>query len=85
MMFGRKQADTYALGLAAVFRLIADYPLSSRLRHELRRPVRARPWRSHVVLYAVDEAGVLVLRVRHGHEDWQSDLPTPSETRGDDQ
>ena len=29
----------------------------------------------HVILYAVDEAGVLVLRVRHGHEDWLDDPP----------
>ena len=51
--------------------MIADYPLSSRLRHETRLPVHAHPYRSHVILYAVDEAGVLILRVRHGHEDWQ--------------
>lgn len=69
-MFGRDQADAYALGLAAAFRLIADYPLSSRLRQETERPVRARPYRSHVILYTVDEAEVLVLRVRHAHEDW---------------
>lgn len=69
-LFGRKQADAYALGLGAAFRLIADYPLSSRLRDETRWPIRARAYRSHVILYTVDETGVLVLRVRHGHEDW---------------
>jgi len=69
-MFGRKRADAYAVGLAAAFRLIADYPLSARPRQEIKRPVRAWPCQSHVILYTVDEAGVLALRVRHGHEDW---------------
>lgn len=69
-MFGRKQADAYAAGLSAAIRLIADFPLSARLRQELKWPVRARPYQSHVILYTVDEAGVLVLRVRHAHEDW---------------
>lgn len=72
-MFGRRQADAYATGLASAMRMIADYPLSSRLRHETQWPIRVRPYKSHVILYTVDEAGVLVLRVRHGHEDWQTD------------
>ena len=83
-MFGRKQAEAYAQGLAAVFRLIAEYPQSSRLRHETTRPVRARPYRSHVILYAVEEGEVLILRVRHGHEDWQADTFTSVDHDGNE-
>ena len=72
-LFGSRQADAYAAGLGAAFRMIADYPLSSRLRDETASPVRARPYRSHVILYTVDEAGVLILRIRHGLEDWMDD------------
>lgn len=82
-MFGRKQADAYSMGLAAAFRLIADYPLSARERLETVRPVRARPYRSHVILYTVEQAGVLVLRVRHGQEDWQADPVIPVDDSGD--
>ena len=48
-------------------------------------PVRVRPYKSHVILYVVDEAGALVLHIRHGHEDWQTDprLPDPQD-QGDD-
>ncbi len=74
-LFGSRQADAYAAGLRSAFRMIADYPLSNRLRYGSASAVRARPCRSHVILYAVDEAGVLVLRVRHGHEDWLDDPP----------
>ena len=72
-MFGRQQAAAYATGRASAMRMIVDYPLSSLLRHETQWPIRVRPYKSHVILYTVDEAGVLVLRIRHGHEDWQAD------------
>ena len=73
-LFGRKQADVYAAGLGAALGMIADYPLSFRLRGETDLPVYVRSFRLHVIIYSVDEAGVLILRVRHGHEDWQDDL-----------
>jgi len=28
------------------------------------------PYKAHLVVYVVEEEGVLILRVRHGHEDW---------------
>ena len=73
-MFGRRQADVYAAGLRAAVQMIADFPLASRLRDTIRQPVRARPFQSHVILYTVDEAGILILRFRHGLEDWQDAL-----------
>ena len=76
-LFGRQQADAYAAGLAGAFAMIADYPLASRLRHETDIPVRARPFRSHVIIYVIEEPGVLILRVRHGHEDWHDDPFSP--------
>jgi len=71
--FGTRRADAYVAMLRSVIGLIADYPLSSRLRPETDPPVRARPCGSHVIIYAVEETGILILRIRHGHEDWQAD------------
>lgn len=70
-MFGIAQADRYVEGLLNALDLIADFPGSARLRAELQPPIRAYPYKSHLVLYDVDASGdVLVVRIRHGHEDW---------------
>lgn len=71
--FGSRQAAAYTTGLGATVRMISNYPLSSRLRTELDLPVRVRTYKAHVIIYVIEEGGVLVLRFRHGHEDWQSD------------
>lgn len=75
--FGEAQADAYIAGLRGVVQMISEYPLSARLREELSSPIRVRPYRSHVVLYTVDEAGALILRFRHAHENWIEDPPSP--------
>ncbi len=73
-MFGAAQADRYIGGLLGALDLIADFPAAARLRTELKPPIRAYPYKSHVILYDIDATGdVLVVRIRHGHEEW-SDL-----------
>ena len=70
-MFGTAQADRYVGGLLDALDLIADFPGAARLRAEVEPPIRAYPYKSHLVLYDVDARGdVLVVRIRHGHEDW---------------
>ncbi|GLS00477.1 hypothetical protein GCM10007859_04830 [Brevundimonas denitrificans] len=73
-MFGVAQADRYIDGLLGALDLIADFPAAARLRTELKPPIRAYPYKSHVILYDIEATGdVLVVRIRHGHEEW-SDL-----------
>lgn len=70
-MFGVAQADRYVDGLLSALDLIADFPGAARLRTELKPPIRAYPYKSHLVLYDIDPTGeVLIVRIRHGHEDW---------------
>ncbi len=78
-MFGRRQAEAYAAGLRGAVEVIAQFPLASRLRETIQPPVRVRPFQSHVIIYTLDEAGVLILRFRHAHEDWQDDGSEHSE------
>jgi toxin ParE1/3/4 len=73
ILFGQAQADRYHDGLEAAFGFLADYPRSARLRTEIARPVRAYPYKSHLIVYDVAEDDqILILRVRHGHEDWMA-------------
>lgn len=72
--FGPRQADIYWDGLNALFQRLADYPRLARLRTEFDPPVRVFSYASHLVLYDEEPGGVVIVRVRHGHEDWQGDL-----------
>jgi len=76
-MFGVAQAERYSDGLEAAFQFLADYPRAARLRTEMPRPVRAHPYKSHLIIYRADQDGVLIIRIRHAREDW-IDEPDPS-------
>ena len=79
-LFGRRQADRYIEGLLETLALIADFPRMARQRPFISGPVRAHTHQAHVLLYDVDDAGnVLVVRIRHAHEDWQSIAQGPDE------
>ena len=72
LLFGLAQADKYHDGLTVTFEFLADYPRAARLREEIDPPVRAYNYKSHLIVYDLGEnETIIVLRVRHGHEDWQ--------------
>lgn len=73
--WGIRQAQTYHNGLFDLFELIASTPEMARQRTELSPPVRVQRYRAHLVIYLTeDDGGVLIVRVRHGREDWQEDI-----------
>ena len=73
-LFGEAQAERYHFELEALFRLIATNPMLARERAEISPPVRIHPHKAHLIVYLIDEDGeVLIVRVRHGHEDWETD------------
>ena len=70
-LFGSIQARRYHDELFAIFDMIAAYPRIARERSELSPPMRIYPFKAHLVVYRVEEGGnVLIVRVRHAHEDW---------------
>lgn len=50
---------------------LADNPKAARERTELQRPVRVHSYKAHVIVYRLDGQDILILRLRHGREDWQ--------------
>lgn len=45
----------------------------ARVRGEFEPPVRIHPWKAHVIVYVIEGDDILVVRVRHGREDWARD------------
>lgn len=70
-LFGAGQAAAYHTGLQKTFQKLANAPLQTRLRTEYEPPVRIFTLKAHVIVYEIEVGGgVVILRVRHAHEDW---------------
>lgn len=75
-LFGRVQASRYHDDLFALFDLLAANPRMARERLELSPPLRVHPFKAHLVLYRIEDDGdILIVRLRHGHEDWVENTP----------
>ena len=69
---GEAVAEKYQAGLHRVFGFLSDFPYSARERAEISPPVRAHPYKSHIIVYIIEGQDILILGVRHGREDWQA-------------
>ena len=69
--FGIEQSERYYSGLIAALEFLATFPQAARARPELGPQSRAHTYRSHLILYRPDGAGILIQRIRHGLEDWE--------------
>lgn len=73
-LFGIAQAEKYQDKLEERFGLLSANPRMARERPELTPPVRINSCGSHIIIYVIDDHGdVLIVRVRHGREDWIND------------
>ena len=69
-LFGPVQARQYHDELFAID-MIAANPRMARERPELSPPMRIHPFKAHLAVYRIEkDGGILIVRVRHGHEDW---------------
>jgi len=72
-LFGQAQAENYVAGLIKTLEFLASFPRAARLRDDLPSPIRAYPYKAHLILYDIDDTDdIVIVRVRHGHEDWQT-------------
>ena len=73
-LFGAGRAAEYHERLGEAFDALAAHPHMARKRLEISPPVRVHPCGSHVIIHLAEADGsVLILRVRHGREDWVND------------
>lgn len=72
--FGIDMAERYHEGLMSLLELLGSNPRMDRLRQEFTPPVRMHAYRSHQVVYVEDGPGVLIVRVLHSRQDWQTVL-----------
>lgn len=69
---GLNQADAYHALLERTLEFLAAHPQAARKRPELSPPVRIHPFQAHRVIYQIEnDGGILIIRVRHAHEDWE--------------
>ncbi len=68
--FGVAQAQRYQDKLYDLFELLAANPRIGRELTRVTPPVRVHPHAAHVVVYETRNEAVVILRVRHGREDW---------------
>ena len=54
--------------------MLADNSLIARERRELAPPVRLHPYQAHMIVYVEEGQGMLIVRVLHGRQDWESAL-----------
>lgn len=70
--FGIDQARHYRDGLERCFESLVENPLLGRSAEALARELRRFEFRSHVVFYRPEGAGILVVRVLHASMDASS-------------
>ena len=69
---GKARAEGYWKGLFQQFESLSNNPKLYHERLEITPPVRVCPYGVHLIIYTIEDNNrILVVRLRHGHEDWQ--------------
>jgi toxin ParE1/3/4 len=66
------QADRYVTGITAAIEGLCAFPESARERTEFDPPVRLHRFRSHLIIYRIDDDFLAILRVVHARQHWQA-------------
>jgi toxin ParE1/3/4 len=72
--FGQGQAEAYQAELTACFRSLAEHPLMGRQKITTRHRLRVFFHRSHLIAYQKSRAGIVIIRVLGGRQDWRQIL-----------
>jgi toxin ParE1/3/4 len=62
------------VSLVDTFQRLSERPHLARERTELTPPMRKHPRRSHLIVYAKWDGGILIIRVMHRRQDWERHL-----------
>jgi len=72
--FGLAQADAYRDGLLAALGFCAENPTVVREIVDNSRALRAHPYRSHLIIFVIDDETVSIVRVLHSRQDIHRNL-----------
>lgn len=69
--YGVAAARHYHQQFSRTFEFLAEHPKAAPLRKEIKPPVHIHPIGQHLVIYQqLPDQSILIIRIRHGHEDW---------------
>jgi toxin ParE1/3/4 len=68
------QADIYIDSLTQTIETLVAMPTIARLRDEFDPPVRIHPAAEHLIIYRVEGARLLVVRILGGRQNWRAML-----------
>src|SRR6056297_98118 len=68
------QADTYIDSLVRTIETLVAMPTIARERDEFDPPVRIHPAAEHLIVYRVEAAVLLVIRILGGRQNWRAML-----------
>ena len=71
--FGIRQADRFFAELKEALEFIGENPRLCHVRREYGDAIRIQVHQSHLIIYTILGDVALILRIVHGHYDWQSD------------
>ena len=72
--WGRGQRNRYLLGLETKFEALAEHPTRIAERVDFNPPVRIAHYGKHLVVYVIEDAGILIVRVLHQSMDVPAQL-----------
>lgn len=67
--WGRDQRRRYLDGLNEKFELLAAIPEMAAERRDFRPPVRIHHYEKHLIIYVIEDGGILIVRVLHQNMD----------------
>ena len=73
-LFGAMQAERYVDGVNSSIDRLAFMPLMAPERMALDPPLRVHPHGSHVIVYQIVGADILIVRSLHGRCDWEREF-----------
>jgi toxin ParE1/3/4 len=72
--WGKEQRHFYLNGLNERFNQLADNPEISPERADFTPPVRINHYQKHLIVYALEDKGLLILRILHENMDVSTHL-----------